>query len=95
VLYFATALFGNAVSYLWLQPVGAGNSMAVAGLVGALATAVLCSHVPNRFAALVVPALAVVDTAFGDNHGLPALFGMALGWLLLGRGRGGAAHLGR
>ncbi|TVT17046.1 rhomboid family intramembrane serine protease [Amycolatopsis acidiphila] len=95
VLYFAAALFGNVMSYLWLQPVGAGNSMAVAGLVGALATAVLCSQAPNRFAALAVPALAVVDTALGDNHGLPALFGMALGWLLLGRGRRGAAHLGR
>jgi membrane associated rhomboid family serine protease len=95
VLYFGAAIFGNVISYLWLQPVGAGNSMAVAGLVGALATALLCSRVPGRFAALAVPALAVVDTAFGDNHGLPALLGMALGWLLLGRERRGAAHLER
>jgi membrane associated rhomboid family serine protease len=86
VLYFGCALFGNVMSYVWLQPVGAGNSMAVAGLVGALATALLRSSAAVRFAALAVPALAVVDTALGDNHGLPALLGMALAYLLVPNG---------
>jgi hypothetical protein len=57
--------------------------MAVAGLVGGLATALLRSSMDNRFTVLAVPALAVLDTALGDNHGLPALLDMALGYVLL------------
>jgi membrane associated rhomboid family serine protease len=85
-LYFGCGLFGQAMSYLWLQPVGAGNSMCVAGLVGALTVVVLFApsrwhvEVPHRLwlAGFLVPLLAVVDTVAGDNHGLPALLGMAL-----------------
>ncbi|WP_019930498.1 rhomboid family intramembrane serine protease [Nocardia sp. BMG111209] len=91
LLYFGCGLFGQLMSYVWLQPTGAGNSMCVAGLLGALASAVLLA--PRRFRipipwrlrlpALALPVLAVVDTVLHDNHGLPALLGLALGALLL------------
>ncbi|MEU5257760.1 rhomboid family intramembrane serine protease [Amycolatopsis sp. NPDC021455] len=91
VLYFGCGLFGQVMSYLWLNPVGAGNSMCVAGLVGALAAVVMVASrrygvvlpVQFRVIAFAVPVLAVVDTVAHDNHGLPALLGLALGFLLL------------
>ena len=88
VLYFGCGLFGQFMSYLWLNPVGAGNSMCNAGLLGALACVALRPPagvpVPTRVrvAAIAVPVLAVVDTALHDNHGLPALLGLALAFLL-------------
>lgn len=91
ILYFGCGWFGQFMSYVWLNPVGAGNSMCVAGLIGGLATMVLvASHrygvtlpVQLRILASAVPVLAVVDTILHDNHGLPCLLGMALGFLLL------------
>ncbi|MDT7797337.1 MAG: hypothetical protein QOI78_770 [Actinomycetota bacterium] len=91
VLYFVCGLFGQFVSYVWLNPVGAGNSMCVTGLIGALATLVIVAsrrygvELPPQFRVLAfaVPVLAVVDTVFHDNHGLPCLLGMVLGYLLL------------
>ncbi|MEU4196633.1 rhomboid family intramembrane serine protease [Kribbella sp. NPDC026611] len=91
VLYFGCGLFGQFMSYLWLNPVGAGNSMCSAGLLGALSVVVLVAArrygvvFPSnlRMSALVVPVLAVVGTLLHDNHGLPCLLGMALGFLLL------------
>ncbi|HWD06675.1 MAG TPA: rhomboid family intramembrane serine protease [Amycolatopsis sp.] len=95
VLYFGCGLFGQYLSAIWLQPVGAGNSMCVAGLLGALAVALL--RAPARHGVelprqvLLVPVLvaplAVLDTVLHDNHGLPALLGMALGFLLLPKAR--------
>ncbi|MFI5694651.1 rhomboid family intramembrane serine protease [Kribbella sp. NPDC051586] len=91
VLYFVCGWFGQLMSYLWLNPVGAGNSMCVAGLIGGLAILILMA--PRRYgvtpplqlrvAAFAVPALAVLDTAVHDNHGLPCLLGMLLGYFLL------------
>lgn len=91
VLYFACGWFGQFMSYIWLNPVGAGNSMCVAGLIGGLAAVILLAPrrygvippVPLRIAALAVPVLAVVDTILHDNHGLPCLLGVVLGFLLL------------
>ncbi|TDO48274.1 rhomboid family protein [Kribbella sp. VKM Ac-2571] len=91
VLYFACGWFGQFMSYIWLNPVGAGNSMCVAGLIGGLAAAILLARrrygvippVQLRITALAVPVLAVVDTILHDNHGLPCLLGVALGLLLL------------
>lgn len=95
VVYFGAGLFGDAVSYLWLNPTGAGNSMAVAGLLGTLAVTALTAgrrygvDIPRRLrtAALALPLLAVGDTLLHDNHGLPLLLGMWLGLLLLPRHR--------
>ncbi|MDX3191383.1 rhomboid family intramembrane serine protease [Streptomyces sp. MN03-5084-2B] len=91
VLYFGCGLFGQVMSYLWLNPVGAGNSMCVVGLIGGLAAVVMVASrrygvvlpVQFRIIAFAVPVLAVVDTLVHDNHGLPALLGLALGFLLL------------
>ena len=89
--YFGCGLFGQVMSYLWLNPVGAGNSMCVVGLIGGLAAVVMVASrrygvvlpVQFRIIAFAVPVLAVVDTLVHDNHGLPALLGLALGFLLL------------
>jgi rhomboid protease GluP len=93
LLYFGCGLFGQVMSYLWLSPVGAGNSMCVAGLVGGLTAVVMAAsrrygvELPARFRimAFAVPALAVAGTVLGDNHGLPALLGLALAFLGLPR----------
>ncbi|MGW3965591.1 rhomboid family intramembrane serine protease [Amycolatopsis sp. NPDC005003] len=93
VLYFGCGLFGQFVSYVWLNPVGAGNSMCVAGLIGGLAAVVMVASrrygvvlpVQFRVLAFALPVLAVVDTVAHDNHGLPCLLGLALGFLLLPR----------
>ena len=93
VLYFGCGLFGQVVSYLWLNPVGAGTSMCVAGLIGGLAAVVMVASrrygvvlpVQFRVIAFAAPVLAVVDTVVHDNHGLPLLLGLALGFLLLPR----------
>jgi membrane associated rhomboid family serine protease len=93
VLYFGCGLFGQFMSYVWLNPVGAGNSMCVVGLIGALAAVVMVASrrygvvlpVQFRIMAFAAPVLAVVDTVFHDNHGLPLLLGFALGFLLLPR----------
>jgi membrane associated rhomboid family serine protease len=91
VLYFGCGLFGQVMSYVWLNPVGAGNSMCVVGLIGGLAAVVMVASrrygvvlpVQFRIMAFAVPVLAVVDTLVHDNHGLPGLLGMALGFALL------------
>ena len=91
VLYFGCGWLGQLISYVWLNPVGAGNSMCVAGLIGGLATVILLAQrrydvtlpIQLRIAALAVPVLAVLDTVLHDNHGVPCLIGMALGFLLL------------
>ncbi|MFK4083371.1 rhomboid family intramembrane serine protease [Kribbella sp. NPDC020789] len=88
LLYFGCGLFGQLMSYLWLNPVGAGNSMCVAGLLGALAAVALRppAGVPVapqvRVVAIAVPVLAVIGTVLHDNHGLPALLGLVLAFLL-------------
>jgi len=88
VLYFGCGLFGQLMSYLWLNPVGAGNSMCCAGLLGALAyvalrpPAGLAMQPHLRIMAIAVPVLAVVDTVLHDNHGLPALLGIVLAFLM-------------
>ncbi|GAB2604373.1 rhomboid family intramembrane serine protease [Kribbella endophytica] len=93
VLYFGCGWIGQFVSYVWLNPVGAGNSMCVAGLIGGLATVGLLANsrygvvlpLQLRIAAVVVPVLAVADTIVQDNHGIPCLAGMALAFLLVRR----------
>ncbi|GAB3379916.1 rhomboid family intramembrane serine protease [Amycolatopsis echigonensis] len=96
VLYFGCGLFGQYLSSVWLNPVGAGNSMCVAGLLGALAVVVgraRDAEPPQALylAALLIPPLAVLDTVLHDNHGMPALLGIALGLLVTGFGKGRAA----
>ncbi|WP_103342478.1 rhomboid family intramembrane serine protease [Amycolatopsis sp. CA-126428] len=91
VLYFGCGLFGQVMSYRWLNPAGAGNSMCVVGLIGGLAAVAMVASrrygvvLPMQFRviAFAAPVLAVVDTLVHDNHGLPLLLGLALGFALL------------
>ncbi|MGW7680550.1 rhomboid family intramembrane serine protease [Kribbella sp. NPDC054772] len=93
LLYFGCGWFGQFMSYVWFHSTGAGNSMCVAGLIGGLAVLILLAPrrygvalpVQMRLAAFAVPVLAVVDTVLQDNHGLPCLLGMVLGFFLLPR----------
>ncbi len=65
--------------------------MCIAGLIGGLTVVILlagCRYgvvlpLQFRIMALIVPVLAVIDTVVHDNHGLPCLLGMALGFVLL------------
>lgn len=88
VAYFGCGLFGQVMSFWWLDSTGAGNSMCVAGLIGALTAVALVAprsfgpRSPKRPVLYVVPVLAVVDTLLRDNHGLPLLLGLALGFVL-------------
>ncbi|WP_116205492.1 rhomboid family intramembrane serine protease [Amycolatopsis circi] len=96
IVYFGCGLFGQYLSYVWLNPVGAGNSMCVAGLLGALAVVVWRARDAEPpqgmyIAALLIAPLAVLDTVLHDNHGLPVLLGIVLGLLVTGFGKGRAA----
>lgn len=48
LLYFGCGWLGQLVSYAWLNPVGAGNSMCVAALIGGLLAMGLVYLIPGR-----------------------------------------------
>ena len=99
-LYLVPAAIGEALGYVW-QPHGAGNSIAVLGLAGALVSWLfleaqekgwprpLLNRVRIWGAALL--AGAVADNAFHDIHGLPTLAGAVIGAGILLRRRRGAS----
>lgn len=97
LIYFGCGLFGQTMSYLLFHSTGAGNSMCVAGLIGALTITALLApkrfgpRKPPRPVLYLIPILAVIDTVLQDNHGLPLLLGMLLGVALLPRSRSAAA----
>lgn len=83
VLYFASGLVGQIAGYAW-KPLGAGASVAVAGLLGALAAILAFSAAPQaRVGTAVILAGAVVLAYFRDMHGPPILVGFALAALML------------
>ncbi|WP_030689951.1 rhomboid family intramembrane serine protease [Streptomyces globisporus] len=82
VLIFATSgVVAQAVSMAGWSLQGGGDSVAICGLVGALATwyAVRGSVVALRWPALLVPAAGLVLCLLTDNHGVGLLVGCALG----------------
>jgi rhomboid protease GluP len=89
IIAFVSGLAGQLIALSW-QPVGAGSSVAIAGLFGAVAAwlAWPASGVPPfaRFGAAAIALLAVVLIAMGDIHGPPIVVGAALGALFLWRG---------
>lgn len=82
VLVFATSgVAAQTVSMAGWSPQGGGDSVAICGLVGALATwyAARGSVVTLRWAALLVPAAGLVLCLLTNNHGVGLLVGCALG----------------
>ncbi len=84
VLYFAAGVTGELAGLAW-KPLGAGSSVAICGLLGALAAWLLRNPRPmqSRFGGIVILVGAVVLTALRDLHGPPLLVGIGLGWAML------------
>jgi len=97
IAYVGAGLAGEISGIFW-QPVGAGNSVAVCGLIGALAAWQVMRRDIPVIARLVFPPVcfagALVLVVSSDIHGPPLLVGGAVGWAsktLGGKGRNGLA----
>jgi rhomboid protease GluP len=88
-IFLAAGVVGQVVGLAW-QPMGAGSSVAVAGLFGAVAVWLLQpgAGVPAfaRLGPLLVLAGGVYLTAVRDIHGPPVFVGAGLAALVLPRG---------
>ncbi len=88
IIAFLSGIVGQVIG-LWWQPVGAGSSVAIAGLLGATAAwlAWPATRIPwfARSGAIVIAALAIGLTVVSDIHGPPMLVGAALGAFFLWR----------
>jgi rhomboid protease GluP len=82
----AVALASGAAAQLWglvVQPVGAGNSVAVFGLAASVAAvALMCGNRATRIPAAVSLLVAVALLLTGDIHGGAAAVGAAVGFIL-------------
>jgi rhomboid protease GluP len=87
LLYFPAGIVGEVAGTFW-KPVGAGNSVAGCGLLGALAAWLIWRQTaPGRFGGIFLLAGAAALTFFRDIHGPPIFVGAAIGATML------AAHL--
>ncbi len=87
VLYFAAGVLGEFAGLAW-QPYGAGNSVAGAGLLGAIAVWLLTvKSAQARIGAIALLGSALVLTALRDLHGPPLLAGACVGAVMLKRHR--------
>lgn len=84
VLYFAAGVAGELAGLAW-KPQGAGSSVAICGLLGALGAWLLRNPRPmqSRFGGIVILVGAVILTALRDLHGPPLLVGIVIGWAML------------
>ncbi|SEM33719.1 rhomboid family intramembrane serine protease [Streptacidiphilus jiangxiensis] len=93
LIYFGSGVVANIASEEGWSPHGGGNSVAICGLVGALAATCLLRadrigpapvHAPQRIRllALAVPAAGVFLCAIRNNHGAGLLTGCALGLVI-------------
>jgi rhomboid protease GluP len=84
VLYFGGGIAGELAGYAW-KPIGAGASVAVAGLLGALAAwLIMENRRPQGIAGgLFIVVGAIVLTCVKDLHGPPILTGAVMGWWML------------
>ncbi|HEX4225112.1 MAG TPA: rhomboid family intramembrane serine protease [Pseudonocardiaceae bacterium] len=85
LVYLGSGVAANAVSTAGWSPTGAGTSVFICGLVGALATVYLLRGpadwpLPRRLAPLVVVA-GIVLCVLANNHGVGLLTGCVLGAL--------------
>jgi membrane associated rhomboid family serine protease len=83
ILYIASGLTGEVAGYAW-QPSGAGASVAGAGLLGSLATWLLCKCQTGaaRFGGAIILIGAVILTCLHGLHGPPILAGAFLGFAM-------------
>ncbi|HVC74037.1 MAG TPA: rhomboid family intramembrane serine protease [Mycobacteriales bacterium] len=83
VLYLTGALVGEAAGYAF-QPHGTGTSVAGCGLLGGLVVLWLRDGIrPQQVTAVLLLALAALDTVLRDVHGLPMLAGAAVATVLV------------
>jgi membrane associated rhomboid family serine protease len=81
-IYFFSAIVGEIAGYAW-KPNGAGSSVGVSGLLGAVGALLLVAEAPQaRVGAFVILLGAATLAWFRDLHGPPILFGFALALLL-------------
>lgn len=79
VLFFTSGIVGEIAGHVW-KPVGAGSSVAAAGLLGAIAAWLLFRNRRPQgvFGALVIVFGAIALTALRDLHGPPILVGFCI-----------------
>jgi rhomboid protease GluP len=83
ILYFVGGLAGEIAGIAW-QPVGAGSSVAVCGLVGALAAWMLLRKPSQpRFGGVILVTGSLILIALRDLHGPPLLAGSSMGLFML------------
>jgi len=84
VLYFVSGVTGEIAGYAW-QPMGAGASVAGAGLLGAFAVwLILENRAPQAMTgAVFVLVGAAILTLVRDLHGPPIMIGACMGWAML------------
>ncbi|WP_443058416.1 rhomboid family intramembrane serine protease [Streptomyces sp. NBC_00442] len=90
VVFAVSGVAAQAVSMAGWSPVGGGDSVALCGLVGALAVTVALRSgpLPRRLLPLLIPAAGGVLCVLHNNHGVGVLVGCVLGAALtVTRGR--------
>ena len=84
VLYFVSGFIGELAGYAW-KPVGAGASVAAAGLLGALAVWLIREKrsVQAATGGVIIVVGGAILAALRDIHGPPILAGACMGWAML------------
>jgi len=84
LLYFTCGFIGETAGYAW-KPSGAGNSVAGAGLLGALAIWLVTQTktVQGKSGGAILLLGGAILTCAKDLHGPPLLAGAVMGWFML------------
>lgn len=84
VLYFVSGFVGELAGYAW-QPVGAGASVAGAGLLGALAVWLIRGNrsVQAVIGGVIILVGGTILAILRDIHGPPIIAGACMGWAML------------
>uniref|UniRef100_A0AAU2V7P1 Rhomboid family intramembrane serine protease n=1 Tax=Streptomyces sp. NBC_00003 TaxID=2903608 RepID=A0AAU2V7P1_9ACTN len=93
LVFLASGVTAQAVSMAGWSVTGGGDSVALCGLLGALATTQTLrpSPLPARLLPLLIPVAGLALCALSNNHGVGILAGCVLGAPLAARGLGSAA----
>jgi len=86
ILYFVGGFVGEIAGFAW-QPIGAGSSVAVCGLVGALVAWMLSrKRFQLRFGGIILLTGSLILIALRDLHGPPLIAGTIMGLFMLFQG---------